>query len=581
MDSREKIKYSIKFKIFIILIITITFISTTFGFFFVTKTNNSLIRELEKRGTSEAVSLAYDAAYGTFTEDETILAHLVSGRMQKPDIEYIVITKGDGTVLVDNRDEKVTLFNTGNKSVYFDKAPEKLHDSSTPLSANLKHINRNELMSDKGENIYEYTVPIKTMDLEPELERSISEDFLLFSKERKESRNVPLGIGSVKIGYSLKRIENEIIETLSISAITIIIITIIAMIVSCYFVSRIIIKPIREIADTAVEISRGDFSKRVEMKSMDEIGLMANNFNKMTTKLNNAIKELEGLKNYLEEKVNKRTKDLETSNMKLEKAYKKLMSLDEMKSQFFCNVSHEFKTPLTSIVGYAKIMRNSIQEEIVAKINLRDLCKGENEQFWTEIDDTQKGLRVIIDEGERLTRLINNILDLAKMEAGKFDWNDENVSLLDVVSFSKSNMSFLLDENGLNMVVESDKDIPVVLCDRDRITQVFVNLISNAIKFSNHGASIKCFLRNKGEKLEVNMMDNGIGISKEDLPEIFNKFKQAGNNSINRSNGTGLGLAICKEIIHHYGGDIWAESEVGKGSSFAFTLPVARYLEKV
>ena len=572
MNGRENIRYSIKLKLFIILITTIIFISTIFGFFFATMTKNGLIQEIEKRGRSEALNLAHDAVYGIHTEDKVELNHLVAGRMRKPDIIYIIIAMGSGRTLVDNRSGEFILVNTENKINNFDEV-KGMHDLNKPFVSKSENVTRKMLVSDNGEKFYEYTAQTRNKDSESEFERGISEDLSLFSNDSKKAETSPAKLGFVKIGISLKRIESEIIKTLSIIIIVIVVITIIAIFASCYFVSRIT-KPIREIADTADEISKGDLSKRVEVKSMDEIGLMANNFNTMTSKLNSTITELEQFKVLLEKKVKQRTSDLESSNKELEKANKELKTLDDMKNKFIYTVSHDFRTPLTAIVGYAMTMRSSIQEEITDKLGDPNTGAVFGCQIMDEINDTQTGLEIIIKESERLTRLINSMLDLARIESGKDSWQDEPVNLLDITNLTKNSMQPLLREKNLSFNIDVINASPVVFCDRDRLTQVFVNLISNAIKFSDNGGVINCLITKNCKNFEIKVMDTGMGIPNDKLPYIFNKFSQADNNASNKHNGTGLGLTICREIISHFNGEIWVESELGKGSRFTFTIPV-------
>ena len=552
------------------MITSIMFVSTTLGIFFVKRTKNGLINELEKRGISEAVNLAYEAQYGTITEDKIILDNLITGRIRKPDISYIIITAKTGAVLAGIWDKDLRLHNADGKETEIKKI-DSLSDSERNIV--IKKTTVNNLISDNGKEFYEFIAPIMPEYLEDSERSDLAEDLMLFSNRSVSSKSKSRVIGFVKIGVSFERINNEIIETLIISIIIIIIITTIFIAASCYL-TTLILKPIREVADTAIEITEGDLSKQVKIKSMDEIGIMADNFNNMTSKLNNTIKELEQFKTLLEKKVKERTCDLEFANNELKKANKELKTLDDMKNKFIYTVSHDFRTPLTAIVGYAMTMRSSIREEITDKCKHPDSGSVFGCQIMDEINDTQSGLEIIIKESERLTRLINSMLDLAMIESGKSSWQEEPVNLLDITNLTKNSMQPLLREKNLSFNIDVINASPVVFCDRDRLTQVFVNLISNAIKFSDNGGVINCLITKNCKNFEIKVMDTGMGIPKDKVPYIFNKFSQADNNTSNNHNGTGLGLTICREIISHFNGEIWVESELGKGSRFTFTIPI-------
>jgi CheY-like chemotaxis protein len=184
----------------------------------------------------------------------------------------------------------------------------------------------------------------------------------------------------------------------------------------------------------------------------------------------------------------------------------------------------------------------------------------------------QENLGIIIDEGERLTRLINDVLDLAKIEAGKVEWNMQDVSLLDIVRSAVHSTSALARDKGLDVRLVPQGEGFRVYGDHDRLVQVVTNLLSNAIKFTDEG-TITCILAQDTDAVTVKVIDTGIGIAQVDLDKVFEKFKQVGDTLTNKPQGTGLGLPICKEIIEHHGGRIWVESEPGTGSTFSFMLP--------
>jgi len=179
----------------------------------------------------------------------------------------------------------------------------------------------------------------------------------------------------------------------------------------------------------------------------------------------------------------------------------------------------------------------------------------------------------VVSEGERLTKLIDDVLDLAKIEAGKFTWNMSSVSVAEVIERATAATSSLFDAKKLELVLQIEPDLPEITGDKDRLIQVVINLISNAVKFTDAG-SITCAVRSQDSDLVVSVKDSGIGIAITDQPKVFEKFKQVGDTLTDKPKGTGLGLPICKEIVEYHGGRIWVESEPGQGSTFSFTLPV-------
>ena len=241
---------------------------------------------------------------------------------------------------------------------------------------------------------------------------------------------------------------------------------------------------------------------------------------------------------------------------------------DAAKSSFLSTVSHELRTPLTSVLGFAKIIRRRLEERLFPLISSEDRKVDQVKQQVIE------NLGVVVSEGERLTKLIDDVLDLAKIEAGKFTWNMTTVSISDVMERATAATASLFEAKKLKLDRVVEADLPTITGDQDRLIQVVINLISNAVKFTDQG-SIRCAARREGNELVVSVTDSGIGIAPADQPKVFEKFKQVGDTLTDKPKGTGLGLPICKEIVEYHGGHIWVESTPGQGSTFSFTLPMA------
>jgi signal transduction histidine kinase/CheY-like chemotaxis protein len=260
--------------------------------------------------------------------------------------------------------------------------------------------------------------------------------------------------------------------------------------------------------------------------------------------------------------------EVEQAKMQAEISGKNAEKANEAKSAFLSTVSHELRTPLTSVLGFAKIIRKRLEEKIFPALDTSDV------KLHKATEQISENLKVVISEGERLTHLINDVLDLAKIEAGKMEWNQENVSLADVIERAVAATTSLFEQKDIRLVKDVGSNIPEIIADRDKLIQVVINLFSNAVKFTNEG-SVSCKLYQKDNEVVVSIADTGIGIAKEDYGAVFEQFKQVGGDTLtDKPKGTGLGLPICKEILEHHGGRIWVESEVGKGSTFFFALPV-------
>jgi len=249
------------------------------------------------------------------------------------------------------------------------------------------------------------------------------------------------------------------------------------------------------------------------------------------------------------------SRELERTTAELQTANMRLKELDRLKDEFISTVTHELRTPLTSIRSLAEILRNN-----------PELSKEQHQSFSD----------IIIKESERLTRLINQVLDYEKIESAHMDWSIAPVDLKEVIQDAATATRQLIDEKGIAIELELGDDLIPVAGDRDRLVQVMVNLISNAVKFCppQHGR-IAVRTARAGKDIRVDVSDNGIGIKPEDQHKIFEKFLQVKDPARGRPIGTGMGLTICKRIINFHHGRIWVDSKPGEGSTFSFILPIS------
>lgn len=255
----------------------------------------------------------------------------------------------------------------------------------------------------------------------------------------------------------------------------------------------------------------------------------------------------------------------------LEKAKEEAEQLSSMKSNFLSMVSHELRTPLTSIIGFTKLIRKNLGM-------FKDREQVQNSKSLKLLNRMDDNTQVIITEGDRLSELINNVLDLAKLEAGYFVWDFKPVSIEDILVQSMVATRVLFDRKGLALERDIAHDLPEISGDHDRLVQVCINLLSNASKFTEEGR-ILCQASVEGLDVVVRVTDTGVGVPDDEVDVIFDKFRQLGNTLTDKPKGTGLGLPISREIVEYHGGRIWHESAEGGGSVFAFSLPLNCHID--
>ena len=272
--------------------------------------------------------------------------------------------------------------------------------------------------------------------------------------------------------------------------------------------------------------------------------------NELKTMINNALREQELLI-----KNRKLVDSLQRSNKSLAETNRALEQASHAKSDFMAKMSHELRTPLNVIIGFAELMLDQVPGEI-------------NDEQRQCLDD-------VLDSGQHLLGLINDILDLSKIEAGKVELRLTDIALPDVVESLRSAMMPILDARKQSLDVELEEGLPLVYADKARLRQVLLNLLSNSTKFTPDGGKLKIEAVRDGDWCQVSVVDNGIGIKEEDWERIFDPFYQVDSSMPKREEGTGLGLALVKQIVEQHGGRVWVASEYGKGSRFTFTLPLA------
>lgn len=319
----------------------------------------------------------------------------------------------------------------------------------------------------------------------------------------------------IRLVASTERVDRHIAALIIIAAVICGAILALMMFSGMYFVKSIVI-PVRQIGATARRYARGDFSVRIPVKSDDEIGELCDIVNKMADELSQS---------------------------------------EAMRNEFISGVSHELRTPLTAIKGWA-------------------------ETIGSMPDDSEtivKGMRVITSETERLSQMVEELLDFSRMQNGKFTLNKGNVDILAELGDAVLIYAEKAKKEGIELVYAEPEDLPAVYGDRNRLRQVFINVIDNAIKYSEKGGlvTVQAILADEN-KIEIEVSDTGCGISPEDLPKIKTKFFRANHNK----RGSGIGLAVADEIITMHSGTLEVFSEQGMGTTVVIMLPVKQEMKK-
>ena len=387
--------------------------------------------------------------------------------------------------------------------------------------------------------------------------------------------------GTVRVGLSLAEMHAQV----SVTRRTLTLLGVLAVgivLLSARLFTQRITGPLRELSVATARVASGELDQRLDENLVGELGEAAKSFNKMTQDLRRTHDALRYQKQHLENMVQERTGALRQKARELESANRELKEVDRLKSDFLSNVSHELRTPLTSIRSFTEILADDM-----------GVSPAEQQEF----------LGIIASQTDRLTRLIGDLLDLSKIEAGEFHCNVDTVPLGSLVlAPCMETVRRMADDLSITIEDFVDGDLPEVLGDSDRLSQVTVNLLDNAIKFTEPGGRIR--LRafasphrvppdvegpsfrgvvsdtpDLGAYVVVAIEDDGQGIPPTDQQRIFEKFGQSGNVLTEKPQGTGLGLAISASIMAQHGGALWVESTPGEGSTFLYSVPVSAQAE--
>ena len=290
-----------------------------------------------------------------------------------------------------------------------------------------------------------------------------------------------------------------------------------------FAISWSLVGAVKEMDAGLAQIASGDFSRRVDIPNRDELGALAANLNRMNGELGRLYRELEAASRH--------------------------------KSEFLANMSHELRTPLNAIIGFSEVL---------------------DDRMFGELNEKQaQYVRVVLNSGRHLLSLINDILDLSKVEAGRMELELGTFSLQMALENALTLIHDRAARHGLTVELTVNETLGDVVGDERKLKQVLLNLLSNAVKFTPDGGRIEVRALPANGSVEISVTDTGVGIAPEDQEAIFEEFRQVGTDYARKREGTGLGLALARKFVELHGGRLWVKSEVGHGSTFTFTFPVA------
>jgi two-component system sensor histidine kinase BarA len=355
-------------------------------------------------------------------------------------------------------------------------------------------------------------------------------------------------IGVVSAEYSTPTARVDLLVNLALSLMAGALAGTLAVLVFYLITQKLILSPVRELTRVSESVSQGDHGVRSQIATGDEFEELARAFNAMLAHLQSSENELKTI-----------NRSLDTRLGEIAERNVALFESNKIKSQFLANVSHELRTPLTSIIGFAELLREAASSE------------GGRMHRYSEN---------IMSSGRLLLGIINDLLDLAKIEAGKLELH---IGQVDVLEISRNLIDFmrpLADKKSLQLVATLPDELPAITSDAGRIQQILYNFLSNAVKFTPDGGLIELKVSRPDEAhVVIAVRDTGIGIPEKDLANVFEKFRQLDGSMTREHSGTGLGLAISKDLVNMLGGTIHVSSELEKGSTFSVTLPFDGQLE--
>jgi signal transduction histidine kinase len=514
------------------------------GWYFIQQRAEMMDSSLLNTGTILAKNLAYNSRHLLFIEDLEGLGKLIDGVMEVEEVVYVVITGPEGRRLAAGSKDDLYPDPAFVRAMLESSSGEPVITSFT-VRGTRGQAGRIFIPTDT-EALEDFAVPV--------LRRGLPQPLIPpFALESPASRSADKVYGVVQIGMTRAKVL-ETLNDLIVKAALMTVLIILAGIAATVVLAGRIIMPLKSLAGVANRIAEGDLTVSSKPSTSDEVGQLAEVFNDMTESLkerdlaiSRAYQQLEQLTQSLEQRVERRTQELQEANLRLQ-------ALDKLKSDFVSTVSHELRTPMTAIKGYV----DNILDGLTGALT-------ERQSYY---------LSRVKSNVERLTRMINELLDLSRIEAGMVELHLGNVPMRELITDVVEGFQAMAQEKGVALRTHQPDGLPAIRGDRDKLHQVLTNLIQNAIKFTPTGGEIRVESKIGGDGyLQIGVLDTGCGIPPHELEKVFEKFYRGESGSADDPRW-GLGLNIARSLVKLHGGRIWVESTPGQGSRFYFTVPI-------
>ncbi|MCE5270027.1 HAMP domain-containing histidine kinase [bacterium] len=530
MPKAARFRASLGLKASLAVIALICLISALFSTFFILYQKSSSLNELRKRALSLAETLAYNSRYSVYAGDIQTLSRLIDGSRHDSDILRAALTDLEGKPIVSSG------------------FPARCADS-------LLSLGRRDSLADwfplEEGKVYRAQVPIPG----EQVRSGEDESFLFEPLSEEKGDSVEAVKGETIAGYAVLDVSlgsmNRGLTAAARWAGLLTLALILVSIAAVVLIVRRLVSPIYSLAEATQEVARGEFGLRVELERKDELGVLADSFNEMSTRLKTSRDEFDALNQELEKRVSESTSELVARYGELQSTLSQMRSLNAAKDDFISLVSHELRTPLSSIQLFSETLLHGLSKEETKRADV---------------------LSTIIRNCRRLSRLINDVLDLSRMEAGRVQVHLRRFDLAELTAVTLDSLEPNFADRSLVCAREFPRNGIELTSDPDKVIQVVTNVVGNAIKFSPAGSRIEVGIEMPEGDALIRVRDHGPGIAPEDIPKVFDKFHQLENINLTVE-GSGLGMSISKTLVEVLGGRIWIESRVGDGTCVFIRLP--------